>query len=75
MNDMVNHPSHYIASNGLEAINVIKAFTEDLEGYEAVATGNALKYILRWKKKNGIEDIKKAIFYLNDLVKTLEEKE
>jgi hypothetical protein len=35
---------------------------------EAVCTGNALKYLWRWKKKNGVEDLKKAQWYLNKLI-------
>lgn len=34
--------------------------------------GTALKYIARWKEKNGIEDIKKAIHFLEKLVETHE---
>ena len=72
MSDMVNHPSHYQSKNGLEAIDVIEAFTSDLEGIEAVDTANAIKYLLRWKNKNGIEDLKKAIWYLNDEIQRIE---
>lgn len=68
MTDVVNHPSHYISDTGLETIDVIEAFTKDLVGMEAVCTANALKYICRWKHKNGIEDVKKAIWYLERLV-------
>jgi hypothetical protein len=68
MNDNVNHPSHYQSTNGLEVIDAIEAFTEDLVGMEAVCTANALKYICRWKKKNGVEDLKKAVWYLNKLI-------
>ena len=50
--DMVNHPNHYMSKTGLETIDVIEAFTDDLNGIEAVDTGNILKYICRWKKKN-----------------------
>ena len=57
--DMVNHPAHYKTANGLEAIDVIEAFTEGLQGGEATNTGNVLKYMCRWKKKNGLEDLKK----------------
>ena len=66
--DMVNHPNHYKTKSGIEAIEVIEAFTEGLTGYEAVETGNILKYICRWKKKNGLEDLKKAQWYLNRLI-------
>lgn len=72
MKDNVNHPDHYKSSSGLEAIDVIEAFTAELTGLEAVCTGNALKYILRWKKKNGVEDLKKARWYLNRMIKNLE---
>ena len=70
----VNHPDHYISESGIEAIDVIKAFTSELEGYEAVATSQVLKYILRWKNKNGLEDLKKAKWYLEDLIKYVEEE-
>lgn len=68
MEEKVNHPYHYQASNGLEAINVIDAFTEDLHGIEAFCIGNALKYLARWKKKNGVEDLKKAAWYINHVI-------
>ena len=70
--DMVNHPSHYQSETGLEVIDVIEAFTFDLKGIEATDTGNILKYICRWKNKNGIQDLKKAQWYLNHLIKHLE---
>lgn len=73
--DNVNHPQHYMSSNGIETIDAIDAFTEGLTGYEAVYTGNVLKYICRWKKKNGLEDLKKAAWYLNRLIKKLEAKQ
>ena len=66
--DMVNHPSHYQSETGLEVFDVIEAFTFDLKGIEAVDTGNILKYVCRWKKKNGLEDLKKARWYLNRLI-------
>ena len=71
--DMVNHPSHYKAKNGMEVIDVIEAFTANLSGYEATHTGNVIKYICRWKEKNGFEDLKKAQWYLNRLIKNIEE--
>lgn len=65
---MVAHPPHYISETGLEAIDVIEAFTFDLKGIEAVDTGNVLKYICRWKNKNGVQDLEKARWYLNHLI-------
>ena len=71
--DMVNHPKHYKAKNGMEVIDVIEAFTANLKGYEATHTGNVIRYICRWKEKNGLEDLKKAQWYLNRLIKNIEE--
>lgn len=71
-NDNVNHPEHYQTPNGLETIDVIEAFTSDLMGIEAVCTGNILKYMCRWKKKNGLEDLKKARWYLEKLIEKME---
>ncbi len=73
--DLVNHPEHYKAKNGMEAINVIMAYTEGLTGEIAFDQGNAIKYVLRWPKKNGAEDIRKAIWYLNRILEKLEEDE
>lgn len=66
--DLVNHPEHYKAKNGLEAIDMIAAFTEGLQGMDAVCTANALKYLCRWHKKNGVEDLKKAKWYIDYLI-------
>lgn len=74
MADMVNHPAHYKSKYGLETINVIEAFTENLTGMEAVCTANVLKYVCRWKNKNGVEDLMKARWYLNELIRILEEE-
>ena len=71
----VNHPYHYAGAGGLEAIDVIAAFTADLNGRMAFDIGNALKYICRFSKKNGAEDLKKAIWYLNDAINNYSEKE
>lgn len=72
---MVSHPSHYQSKSGLEVINVIEAFTEGLEGIEAVDTANAIKYICRWKGKNGIQDLEKAIWYIQHLIDHLNKKD
>lgn len=72
--DMVNHPSHYQSESGLEVIDVIKAFTSNLTGIEATDTGNVLKYMCRWKNKNGVEDLKKAKWYLEHLIDNVENR-
>jgi hypothetical protein len=64
--DNVNHPAHY--TGAIECIDAIAEATKDLKGMEAVCTGNAIKYLWRWKKKNGVEDLKKAQWYLNKLI-------
>lgn len=69
---MVSHPPHYQSESGLEVIDVIKAFTADLNGTEAYNVGNIIKYICRWKHKDGLRDLKKASWYLNDLIKQIE---
>lgn len=66
--DMVNHPAHYKSKTGLETIDVIEAFTADLMGIEATDTGNIIKYICRWKSKNGLQDLEKARWYLDHLI-------
>ena len=74
--DMVNHPPHYQSENGIEVIDVIEAFTADLKGGEATNTGNVIKYMLRWAhKENPLQDLKKARWYLDRLIKIVEKKE
>ena len=70
---MVSHPSHYISETGLEVIDVIEAFTFDLKGIEATDTGNILKYMCRWKNKNGLQDLEKAKWYLDHLIDHVKE--
>lgn len=67
--DNVNNPSHYTAG-GIETLDYIKAKVKDYPSYVA---GNILKYVSRYEHKNGIEDLKKAQFYLNDLIKEMEQ--
>lgn len=69
---MVTNPPHYQSETGLEVIEVIEAFTSGLKGIEAVDTANIIKYVCRWKKKNGIQDLKKAIWYAQHLINYLE---
>ena len=72
---MVTHPPHYQSETGLEVIDVIEAFTFDLKGIEAVDVGNVLKYICRWKNKNGLQDLNKAKWYLEHLIAYVEKME
>jgi hypothetical protein len=68
--DAVNHPNHY-CKGGIECIEALKAATTRLTGIEAVCTANAIKYLWRWRDKNGAEDIRKAIWYCERLLKEI----
>lgn len=65
--DNVNHPQHY-TNGGIECIDAIESATDGLVGFEAVCTAQVIKYIWRWKWKNGAEDLKKAKWYLDRLI-------
>lgn len=67
--DVVDKPSHYNMGS-IEVIDVIKDNLGD--NFESYAVGNILKYMMRYKHKGGIEDLKKARFYLNDIIHNLE---
>ena len=49
--------------------------TEDKQGLEAFCIGNIVKYLYRYNKKGGVEDVKKAEWYFKKLVEVLEEKQ
>lgn len=70
MHDVVNHPEHY--QGKVECIDCLEAATEGLTGIEAVCTANAIKYLYRWKRKNGKEDLRKAVWYINHLIEHIE---
>lgn len=74
MSEKVNHPNHY-TQGGMEVIDVIDAFTQECSGLESFYVGNIIKYVCRFKKKNGIEDLKKAQWYLSRLVEKEEQNE
>lgn len=71
--EMVNHPEHY-NPGVLETINVIEEYTKDLTGIEAFDTANIIKYVCRWKRKNGVEDLRKLVWYANHLINHIETK-
>lgn len=71
--DPVNRPAHY-TSGGIECIDAMQAAF----GYEAVkdfCLCNAFKYLWRHRNKNGVEDLKKARWYLNRLIREMEVEE
>ena len=64
--DSVKHPEHY--TNGIEMWDY--AYSQSLDFFE----GNVIKYITRWKHKNGLEDLYKAKAYLDRLIEHQEAK-
>lgn len=70
MPDNVNHPSHYAAGK-VECIDALESATEGLVGIEAICTANAIKYLWRWRYKGGVEDLKKAEWYIDHLIQRL----
>ena len=65
--DPVNHPSHYTQGK-VECIDALESATVNKKGIEAVCTANIIKYLWRYEDNNGLEDLKKAEFYLNKLI-------
>jgi len=70
--DNVNKPAHY-GQGSIECIEYIKDVLtdEELIGYYR---GNVAKYLHRWRYKNGVEDLKKARWYLEALIQQQERK-
>lgn len=68
--DNVNNPAHY-GNGSIECIDYIEDFLnkEEFQGY---LRGNIAKYLHRWPYKNGVEDLKKAEWYLKRLIATEE---
>ena len=71
--DAVNHPNHY-CQGGIECIKAIEASMtpEEFQGY---CKGNVMKYIWRFREKNGLEDLKKARVYLGWMIESKEKQE
>ena len=67
-NDNIIRPSHYASDKGFEVFDVQEAFIHELKGMSASYWCNIVKYILRFQKKNGVEDLKKAKYYLEKLI-------
>jgi Protein of unknwon function (DUF3310) len=65
MSDAVNHPQHYNSHpSGVEAITVTEHMNFNV--------GNAMKYLWRSEHKNGLEDLKKARWYIDREIQRLE---
>ena len=70
MSDNVNHPEHY-TSGGIECIDAIRASLGDKE-FADYCKGNIIKYLWRYRHKNGTEDLRKAQVYLNWMIEAEE---
>lgn len=73
VDDKVNHPNHYTQGK-VECIDAIEAATVHKNGLDAVCTANIIKYIWRCEHKNGLEDLKKARWYLEKMIQHNEQK-
>ena len=71
MEDMVNSPIHYNKA-GIETIDALEAMLVD--GFDYYLQGNIVKYLWRYRYKNGVEDLKKAQWYLNKLIEHYDDK-
>lgn len=65
--DVVNRPKHY-NSGGIECIDAIAASMTQ-EQFIGYLKGNVIKYNWRFEHKNGVEDLEKAKWYLDKLIK------
>lgn len=72
LEDKIN-PPHY-KQGKFETIDVILNITKHLPGDEGYLVGNIIKYLSRYNKKNGLEDIEKARWYARKLSQLLKEK-
>ena len=72
MGDNVNHPKHYQNIAGVETIDILNDVVKDLPGKQAAMLWNSMKYLFRFQKKNGIEDLKKSRNYLDYLIADVE---
>ena len=68
--DPVNHPKHYKKGN-IETIDYLESFL-GRQGFLDYCLGNVLKYVSRWRDKGGVEDLKKAKWYLDRTIKTID---
>lgn len=72
--DKIDKPKHYQGAYGLEAIEVVRNFAGKLTAVQGFYWGNAIKYLLRFQSKNGLEDLKKARKNLDWLIDEMEKE-
>lgn len=71
--DNVNKPNHYNQGK-VECIDAIESAVINKNPMDAVCVANIIKYLWRYESKNGLEDVKKARWYMNRLVELIELK-
>ena len=67
------NPSHY-KKGDIECIDAVEVAISNLKGPEANSTANVIKYMWRWKDKNGVIDLKKARWHIERLIDKIENK-
>lgn len=70
--DVVNKPPHY-GKGSVECIDYIEQQLSPAE-YEGYLAGNAMKYLHRFRYKNGVEDLEKHMWYVARLIDKMKEK-
>jgi len=74
--NVVKRPEHYIGTEGLEVEQILEQFMPFYEdGYIAHRVSSAIEYLLRAPRKNGMEDIKKARYNLDQLLRYAEKED
>lgn len=78
--DTVSNPSHYHLIDGIEVRDIIAVLVDKMyeEGTPAVPLFisdyvQMMQYLMRFMKKNGVEDLRKAKYYLDELIKAYDE--
>lgn len=68
--EQVNHPAHYGGDTTYETVKVLGAWLTP-EEFEGALVFNAVKYLSRWRKKGGKQDVEKAQWYVNKLLEKM----
>jgi len=74
VSDVVNRPEHY-RQGGVECIEAIKAAVTTAPPVQAVYVANILKYVWRYREKNGMQDLLKARWFLDELIKEVDHRD
>lgn len=69
MSDPIQSPAHYTSRGGIEPLDFI------MSNNLGFAEGNIIKYVFRYREKNGIEDLRKARVYLDRLIMKLKQEQ